>query len=87
MSLATHVALFFRQPDRIQTGGNRMIKRIEFTLNLADPHEAAIYRALRPSLRYRRGGAVIRQALEAHLVPEKRSHLQIKSQERHVDGQ
>lgn len=45
-----------------------MIKRIEFTLNLADPQEAAIYRALRPSLRYRRGGAVIRQALGEHLV-------------------
>ncbi len=40
-----------------------MHKRIEFILNLDDPHEAAIYRALRPSLKYRRAGAVIRQAL------------------------
>jgi len=45
-----------------------MIKRIEFTLNLDDPHEAAIYRALRPSLKYRRAGALIRAALDAHLV-------------------
>jgi len=48
-----------------------MIKRIEFTLNLADPREAAIYRALKPALRYRRGGAVIRQALDTFLTPEK----------------
>jgi hypothetical protein len=40
-----------------------MIKRIEFTLNLDDPREAAIYRALKPSLRYRRAGAVIRESL------------------------
>ena len=40
-----------------------MIKRIEFSLNLEEPQEAHIYRALLPSLRYRRGGAVIRQAL------------------------
>lgn len=40
-----------------------MIKRVEFTLNLEDPREAAIYRALHPSIRYRRAGAVIRQAL------------------------
>ena len=40
-----------------------MLKRIEFSLNLKDPHEAHIYRALLPSLRYRRGGAMIRQAL------------------------
>lgn len=46
-----------------------MIKRIEFTLNLDDPQEADIYRALCPSLRYRRAGAVIRQALTRHLVP------------------
>ena len=38
-------------------------KRIEFTLNLEDPNEAALYQALRPSLRGRRAGAVIRQAL------------------------
>jgi hypothetical protein len=40
-----------------------MIKRIEFSLNLEEPQEAHIYRALLPSLRYRRGGAIIRQAL------------------------
>lgn len=40
-----------------------MFKRIEFSLNLADPQEAQLYRALLPALRYRRGGVVIRQAL------------------------
>lgn len=40
-----------------------MFKRIEFTLNMEDPDEAALYRALRPSLRGRRAGTVIRQAL------------------------
>jgi len=45
-----------------------MIKRIEFTLNLDDPREAAIYQALRPSLKYRRAGAIIRAALNTHLV-------------------
>ncbi|HML23762.1 MAG TPA: hypothetical protein PKD09_19050 [Aggregatilinea sp.] len=40
-----------------------MFKRIEFSLNLADPQEARLYRALQPALRYRRGGVVIRQAL------------------------
>lgn len=45
-----------------------MIKRIEFTLNLDDPYEAAIYQALRPSLKYRRAGALIRAALNIHLV-------------------
>jgi hypothetical protein len=47
-----------------------MIKRIEFSLNLDDPREAAIYRALKPSLRYRRAGAVIRQALDSLLISE-----------------
>lgn len=47
-----------------------MIKRIEFTLNLDDPQEADIYRALKPSLRYRRAGAVIRQALHVYLRDE-----------------
>ena len=45
-----------------------MIKRIEFHLNLDDPREAAIYQALKPSLRYRRAGEVIRQALDRLLV-------------------
>jgi hypothetical protein len=52
-----------------------MIKRIEFTLNLDDPREAAIYHALKPSLRYRRGGAVIRQALDDLLVPNEDHRL------------
>lgn len=47
-----------------------MIKRIEFTLNLDDPREAAIYRALQPALHYRRAGAVIRQALDTLLITE-----------------
>lgn len=47
-----------------------MIKRIEFSLNLEDPREAAIYRALKPSLRYRRAGSVIRQALDSLLISE-----------------
>jgi hypothetical protein len=47
-----------------------MIKRIEFSLNLDDPREATIYRALKPSLRYRRAGAVIRQALDSLLIGE-----------------
>jgi hypothetical protein len=51
---------------RFQTGlegGYRMFKRIEFTLNMEDPNEAELYQALRPSLRGRRVGGVIRQAL------------------------
>jgi hypothetical protein len=44
-----------------------MIKRIEFTLNLDDPGEAAIYRALQIPLTHRRAGAVIRQALDVYL--------------------
>ena len=47
-----------------------MIKRIEFSLNLDDPREAAIYHALKPSIRYRRAGAVIRQALDSLLIGE-----------------
>lgn len=63
---------FFRQPARIESVQleEPMIKRIEFSLNLDDPREAAIYRALRPSLRYRRAGAVIRQALDSLLSSE-----------------
>lgn len=59
-----------------------MIKRIEFSLNLDDPQEAKIYRALRPSLHYRRGGAVIRQALRAFLTP----HDQPLAQEHNETG-
>jgi hypothetical protein len=47
-----------------------MIKRIEFSLNLDDPREATLYHALKPALRYRRAGAVIRQALEHLLMNE-----------------
>jgi len=63
---------FFRQPVRIESVQSEepMIKRIEFSLNLDDPREAAIYRALKPSLRYRRAGAVIRQALDSLLIGE-----------------
>ncbi len=63
---------FFRQPVRIESvqPEEPMIKRIEFSLNLDDPREAAIYRALKPSLRYRRAGAVIRQALDSLLISE-----------------
>jgi len=50
-----------------------MIKRIEFTLNLDDPREAAIYQALRPAIKYRRAGAIIRAALDAHLVQSENS--------------
>jgi hypothetical protein len=46
-----------------------MIKRIEFTLNLDDPQEAELFRALTPSLRYRRAGAVIRHALQQYFEP------------------
>lgn len=63
---------FFRRPVRIESvlPEEPMIKRIEFSLNLDDPREAAIYRALKPSLRYRRAGAVIRQALDSLLTGE-----------------
>lgn len=54
-----------------------MIKRIEFSLNLDDPREAAIYHALKPSIRYRRAGSVIRQALGSLLIGE---DIQPKSQ-------
>ncbi len=43
-----------------------MIRRIEFTLNLDNPSEAALYEALTDLLRHRRAGEVIRQALTAH---------------------
>lgn len=67
-----------------------MFKRIEFSLNLADPYEARIYRALLPSLRYRRGGAVIRQALGDFFESEEPSRsVQTRSsvQEKNADGQ
>jgi hypothetical protein len=61
-----------------------MIKRIEFTLNLDDPREAEIYRALKPALRYRRAGAVIRQALGVFLISAERP---LKLQEKNTDEQ
>lgn len=55
-----------------------MMKRIEFTLNLDDPQEAALYRALSPALRYRRAGSVIRQALQSFLLGnEKRNPIPV----------
>lgn len=64
-----------------------MIKRIEFSLNLDDPREAAIYRALKPSLRYRRAGAIIRQALDHLLIPEtvepQPVHMSLKQEDNH----
>ena len=66
-----------------------MLKRIEFSLNLNDPHEARIYRALLPALRYRRGGAVIRQALGAFFESEEPSRpappVRLTEQEQSVD--
>ncbi|MCC7208147.1 MAG: hypothetical protein IT323_12635 [Anaerolineae bacterium] len=65
-----------------------MIKRIEFTLNLADPRDEAIYRALVPSLRYRRAGALIRQALGVFLSSNARPPVQPHSpQERKLHEQ
>jgi len=68
-----------------------MFKRIEFSLNLNDPHEARIYRALLPSLRYRRGGVVIRQALGDFFETEEQSRPVTTSrssvQEKNADGQ
>jgi hypothetical protein len=63
-----------------------MIKRIEFSLNLADPREAAIYHALKPSLRYRRAGAIIRQALDSLLIGEDvqpKPQLSAKQEKKH----
>lgn len=39
-----------------------MIKRIEFTLNLDDPLDVALYEALTGLLKRRQAGALIRQA-------------------------
>jgi len=68
-----------------------MFKRIEFSLNLNDPQEARIYRALQPALRYRRGGVVIRQALgtffDAHEQPQAAVKSRSSVQEKNADGQ
>jgi hypothetical protein len=47
-----------------------MLKRIEFTLNLDDATDAALYEALASPLRHRRAGTLIRQALAAFLLDE-----------------
>jgi hypothetical protein len=44
-----------------------MNRRIEFSLNMDNPQEAALYEALSGLLRHRRAGEVIRQALTAYL--------------------
>ncbi len=49
-----------------------MLKRIEFTLNLDDPTDAALFEALTLPLRHRRAGALIRQALAAYLFDDER---------------
>jgi hypothetical protein len=58
-----------------------MIKRIEFTLNLNDPREAELYRCLKPALRHRRAGAVIRQALNQFYQPNDKKHVRSKHHE------
>lgn len=57
------------------------IKRIEFTLNLDDPQEAALYRCLKPALRHRRAGAVIRQALNQFYQTKEQKSLRSKQHE------
>ena len=49
-----------------------MNRRVEFSLNLDNPPEAALYDALTELLRHRRAGEVIRQALIAYLFAESR---------------
>lgn len=51
-----------------------MIKRIEFTLNLGEPTDAALYEALAGLLRHRRAGSLIRQALAAFLLDVPKPH-------------
>lgn len=60
-----------------------MIKRIEFKLNLNDPQEAALYRALTPALSYRRAGAIIRQALTEYYA-ERVSVVQPTKEQSHA---
>jgi hypothetical protein len=47
-----------------------MNRRVEFSLNLDNPPEAALYDMLTELLRHRRAGEVIRQALTAYLCNE-----------------
>lgn len=44
-----------------------MNRRVEFSLNMDNPSEAALYDALSDLLRHRRAGEVIRHALSAYL--------------------
>ncbi len=44
-----------------------MNRRVEFSLNMDNPQEAALYDALADLLRHRRAGEVIRQALVSYL--------------------
>ena len=65
-----------------------MTKRIEFSLNLDNPREAAIYHALKPSLHYRRPGAVIRQALDSLLIgAEVQSQPQVSAKKENLHEQ
>lgn len=81
-------ALLFFSAQTVVKPESLMIKRIEFTLNLEDPREARIFHALKPSLRYRRGGAVIRQALGNYLIAEKQEAFVTEdSQEKVADEQ
>jgi hypothetical protein len=45
-----------------------MIRRIEFTLDMDDPLDAAIYKALSGDSKRRRAASTIRQALAAYLL-------------------
>jgi len=47
-----------------------MNRRVEFSLNMDNPQEAALYDALASLLRHRRAGEVIRQALSAYLFTD-----------------
>jgi len=49
-----------------------MNRRVEFSLNMDNPQEAALYDLLANLLRHRRAGEVIRQALTAYLFAETR---------------
>jgi len=49
-----------------------MNRRVEFSLNMDNPQEAALYDLLANLLRHRRAGEVIRQALTAYLFAEVR---------------
>jgi len=61
-----------------------MNRRVEFSLNMDNPQEAALYDLLANLLRHRRAGEVIRQALTAYLFAEVRpsvAHLPRRANE------